>query len=71
MHVEDNVRGELVFSVMAASWFCEKVRSNWKSGGCETGSFKIKNKNGFQLATILRRRNFTRMNSEISGFHPV
>jgi hypothetical protein len=28
-------------------------------GGCETGDFKIKT-NGFQPATILRRRVFTR-----------
>jgi hypothetical protein len=42
---------------------------NWESGGCETGALK---KNGFQPATILRRRRlFTRMNYEIGGFHPV
>jgi hypothetical protein len=40
-----------------------------KSGGCEMGAFK-KN-NGFQPATILRRRIFTWMNCEIGGFHPV
>jgi hypothetical protein len=42
---------------------------NWESGGCETGAFE--KENGFQLATIWRRRIFTRMNSEIGGFHPV
>jgi hypothetical protein len=34
----------------------------------ETGALK---KKGIQLATILRRRIFTRMNCEIGGFHPV
>jgi hypothetical protein len=43
---------------------------NWESGGCETGAFII-NKNGFQPATILRKRIFTRMNCEIDGFHPA
>jgi hypothetical protein len=37
-----NVRGERVFSVMAAGWFCEKVRLSWESGGCETGALKEK-----------------------------
>jgi hypothetical protein len=41
---------------------------NWESGGCETGALR---KNGFQLATILRRRIFTRINYEIGGFHPI
>jgi hypothetical protein len=30
----------------------------------------LKKKNGFQPATIMRRRVFTRMNCEIDGFHP-
>jgi hypothetical protein len=42
---------------------------NWESGGCETGVFK--KKNGFQPATILRRRLFIRMKYEMGGFHPV
>jgi hypothetical protein len=42
---------------------------NWESGGCETGAFK--KKEGFQPATILRRRIFTRMSCDIGGFHPV
>jgi hypothetical protein len=42
---------------------------NWESGGCETGGFE--KKNGFQPATILRRRIFTQMNCEIGGFHLV
>jgi hypothetical protein len=60
-----NVWGELVFSVMEAGWFCEKVRLNWESGGCETGAFKTET--GFQPATVLRRRIFTRMSCEIGG----
>jgi hypothetical protein len=32
---------------------------------------KIKNKNGFQPTTILRRRVFTWLNCGIGGFHPV
>ena len=64
-----NVRGELVISVMVAGWFCKTIRLNWESGGCETGAFNLKN--GFQPATILRRRIFTRMNCEIGRFHPV
>ena len=44
------------------------VELNWESGGCETGALK---KTGFQPATVLRRRNFTRMNYEIGGFPPV
>jgi hypothetical protein len=31
----------------------------------------LEKKTGFQAATILRRRSFTRMNCEIGGFHPV
>jgi hypothetical protein len=42
---------------------------NWESGGCETSAFK--KPNGFQLATILRRRIFTQMKFEIGGFHLV
>jgi hypothetical protein len=42
---------------------------NWESEGYETGT--LKKKNGFQPATILRRRIFTWMNYEIGGFHPV
>ena len=58
-----NVRGEPVFSVMAAGWFCEKF-------GCfgkveDAKSVLLKKKTGFQPATILRRRIFTRMNCEI------
>jgi len=51
---------------------------NWESGRCETGGLwgkekrkKEKEKNGIQLATILRRRIFTRMNCEMGGFHLV
>jgi hypothetical protein len=49
---------------------------NSESGGCETGAFERKEKkkkNGFQPATILRRRRrmFTRMNCEIGRIHPV
>jgi hypothetical protein len=66
-----NVQGEPVFSVMAAGWFCEK--SGW-IGKVEDVkpvlSFFFK-KNGFQPATILRRRIFTWMNCEIDEFHPV
>jgi hypothetical protein len=47
-----------------------KVWWNRESGGCETGAF-VKKKNGFQPATILRRRILTRMDCEIGGFHPV
>jgi hypothetical protein len=43
----------------------------WESGGCESGALKLIYKKGFQPATILRRRIFTRMNCEIGGFHPV
>jgi hypothetical protein len=42
---------------------------NWESGGCETGA--LEKKNGFQPATILRKRIFTWMDCEIGGFHPV
>jgi hypothetical protein len=42
---------------------------NWESEGYETGVFE--KKNGFQPATILRRRIFIHMNCEIGGFHPV
>jgi hypothetical protein len=44
---------------------------NWESGGCETSALIKKKKNGFEPATILRRRIFTWMNCEIGGFHPV
>jgi hypothetical protein len=53
---------------MAAGWFREK--SGW-IGKVEDVKpvllffFEV----GFQLATILRRRIFTRMNCEIGGFH--
>jgi hypothetical protein len=43
---------------------------NWETGGCETGALEKKD-GGFQPATILRRRIFTRMDCEIGGFHPV
>jgi hypothetical protein len=43
---------------------------NWESGGCEIGALK-KRKNIFQPVTILRRRIFTQINCEISGFYPV
>jgi hypothetical protein len=61
----------LVFSVMAAAWFCEK--SGW-IGKVEDGKpvllkTKKQEKNGFQPATILRRI-VTRMNCEIDGFYP-
>ena len=54
--------------VMAAGWFCEK--SGW-IGKVEDVKPVLLKKNGFQPATILRRRIFTRMNCEIGGFHPV
>jgi hypothetical protein len=47
----------------------ESGKWNWESGGCETGDFK--KQNAIQLATILRRSIFTRMDCEIGGFHPV
>jgi hypothetical protein len=34
----NNVWGEPIFSVMAAGWFCDKIRLNWESGGCETSA---------------------------------
>jgi hypothetical protein len=60
--MRENVRREPVFSVMAAGWF-------WESGGCESGA--LEKNNGFQSATILRRRIFTQINYEIGGLHPV
>jgi hypothetical protein len=63
-----NVRGEPVFSVMAAGWFCEK--SGW-IGKVEDVNQWFKKKTRFQPATILRRRIFTEMNCEIGGFHAV
>jgi hypothetical protein len=64
-----NVRGESVFSVMAAGWFCEK--SGWigKVEDVKPNRCFLK-QNGFQPATILRRI-FTRMNCETCKFHPV
>jgi hypothetical protein len=64
-----NVRGEPVFSVMAAGWFCE-VWLNWESGGCETGALKI-NKKRISTGNHLMRRTFTLMNCATCGFHPV
>jgi hypothetical protein len=65
-----NVRGEPVFSVMAAGWFCEKsVRLNWESGGCGTGVFK--KKPGFQPVATILKRGFYLMNCEIGRFHSV
>ena len=49
-----NVRGEPVFSVMAAGWFCGK--SGWIGKVEDVKPVLLKNKNGFQPATILRRR---------------
>ena len=58
-----------------------KVRLHWKSGWCETGAFK--KRNGFQHATILRRRigflpgwivkqaDFIRCDSSKAGYHLV
>ena len=66
---QNNVRGELVFNIMAADWFCEK--SGWIGKVEDVKPVLLKEENGFQPATILRRRIFTRMNCEISGFHPV
>jgi hypothetical protein len=66
--VLDNVRGEPVFSVLAAGWFCEK--SGW-IGKVEDVKPALFKKKGFQPATLLRRRIFTWMNCEIGGFHPV
>ena len=40
-HPHNNVRGEPVFSVMAAGWFCEMSWLIWESGGCEIGAFQI------------------------------
>jgi hypothetical protein len=59
-----NVRGELIFSVMTAGWFCEK--SSWigKSVGCETGALK---RGGVQPTTIWGGGFLL----EIGGFHPV
>jgi hypothetical protein len=65
--VGTNVRGELVFSVTTAGWFCEK--SGW-IGKVEDVKQVLLKKTIFQLATILRRRIFTWMNYEIGGFHP-
>ena len=65
-----NVRREPIFSVMAASWFCEKC--GWIGKVEDVKPVLLKwNKNGFSPATILRRRIFTRTNCEIGGFHPV
>ena len=68
----NNVRGEPIFSVMAAGWFCEKSGCIGKVEDGETSALK-KRKNRFQPATILRRRrrSFTRMNCEIGGFHMI
>jgi hypothetical protein len=54
---------------MAAGWFCEKSGCIGKVEDVEL--VLSKKNNGFQPATILRRRIFIRMNCEISGFHPV
>jgi hypothetical protein len=60
--ISSNVRGELVFSVVAAAWCYEK--SGW-IGKVEDVKLVLFKKNGFQPATILRRRIFTRMNYEL------
>ena len=52
-----NGRGEPVFSVMAAGRFCEK--SGWIGKVEDVKPVLLKKRNGFQLATILRRRIFT------------
>jgi hypothetical protein len=53
---------------MVAGWFCEKPG---RIGKVEDVKPVLVKNNGFQLATILRRRIFTWMNCEIGGFHPV
>jgi hypothetical protein len=68
VHSPINVWGEPVFSVMAASWFCEK--SGW-IGKVEDVKPVLWKKNGFQPATTLRRRIFCPDECEIGGFHPV
>ena len=57
-----------MFSVMAAGWF---VESPVELGKWRMGNRCFKKKTGIELATILRRRVFTRLNCEIGGFHPV
>jgi hypothetical protein len=67
--VANNVPGGPVFSVMAASWFGET--SGWigKVEGMKPVLLKkSKQNNGFQPATILRRRIFTRMKCELADF---
>jgi hypothetical protein len=63
--LDSDVWGEPVFSAMAAGWFCE-------NGGYVKPVLYIYIYiyiiTGCQLATILRRRTFTRMNREIGGF---
>ena len=49
-----NVRGEPVFSVMVADWFCEK--SGWIGEVEDVKLALFIKKNGFQPATILKRR---------------
>jgi hypothetical protein len=55
-NLPDHCQGEPVFSVMAAGWFCEKSGC---IGKVEDAKLVLLKKNGFQLATILRRRIFT------------
>jgi hypothetical protein len=65
-----NVRGEPVFNVLAASWFCEK--SSWIGKVEDVKTMLLEEeKNGFQPATILRRSTFTWMNYEMGGYHLV
>jgi hypothetical protein len=44
---------------------------NWESGGCETGALKIKKKNGISTSNHFEEKDFTCMNYEKGGFHPV
>jgi hypothetical protein len=69
VEVQDNVRGEPVFSVMVAGWFCEMYGCIVKVEDVKPVLLELKM--GVQPATILRRRIFTRMNYEIDGFHLV
>ena len=70
--MKNNVRGEPGFSVMAAGWFCEKSGGIGKVEDVKPVLKKNKkNKNGFHLATILRRRIFTQVECEIGGFYLV
>jgi len=69
--ITSNVRGEPIFSVMVAGWFCEKSGSIGKVEDVKPVFFLLIKKDGFQPATIVRRRIFTQMNCEYGIFHPV